>query len=74
MYASVKFFDPTVILTSPLAGLDWIRFAELPDVPPVVSPPPPQAAIPTANIAATTNMNAARTPRRLITLLLPFSV
>src|SRR3954447_18337430 len=49
MYSSVKFFDPTVSETLPLAGFDWIRLSEegapeLDDVELVVSLLEPQAA------------------------------
>src|SRR3954454_21753871 len=49
MYSSVKFFDPTVSETLPLAGFDWIRLSEEgapepDDVELVVSLLEPQAA------------------------------
>src|SRR3954469_638940 len=69
MYSSVKFFDPTVRVTLPLAGLDWIRLSELEALVAVVLLllPPPHAAIATARAAASTSANAARTRRPLIT-------
>src|SRR4051794_27725239 len=69
MYASVKFFDPTVIVVLPLSGLEAIRFSVSPDalVADVVSSPPPHAAIVTARTAATNSANAARTRKPLIT-------
>src|SRR4051812_10943614 len=70
MYSSVKFFDPTVIATLPLAGLETIRLSELSDAlvdEVVLLPPPPHAAMVTASTAATDSVNAARTRRPLIT-------
>src|SRR3954453_9871174 len=69
MYSSVKFFDPMVRLTLPLAGLEVIRLSVLPDslLDDVLLPPPPHAAIVAARTAATDSVNAARTRRPLIT-------
>src|SRR5215211_6006630 len=69
MYSSVKFFEPTVSVTLPLSGLDWIRLAVSPEAPVVVlsSSLPPHAVIVTARIAATNGTKAARTRRPLIT-------
>src|SRR5215208_4336963 len=69
MYSSVKFFDPTVRVTLPLAELDWIRLSELeaPVVLVLVSLPPPHAAIPIARTAARMSANAARSRRPVIT-------
>src|SRR3954465_5039596 len=57
MYSSVKFFDPTVSETLPLAGFDWIRLSEegapeLDDVELVVSLLEPQAATTMASARA----------------------
>src|SRR5215212_1651885 len=69
MYSSVKFFEPMVRLTLPLAGLEAIRLSVLSDslVADVLLPPPPHAAIVIARTAATDSTNAARTRRPLIT-------
>src|SRR5436190_13329956 len=66
MYSSVKFFEPTVIVTLPFAGLDWIRLSELEAPVSVVLLLLPHAAIATARNAASTSVNAARSRRPLI--------
>src|SRR4051812_13389211 len=59
MYSSVKFFEPTVIVTLPLSGLDWISPAPAVDVDDS-SLPPPQAAMPTASAVAANSNSRAR--------------
>src|SRR5690242_1117359 len=70
MYSSVKFFEPTVIVTLPLAGLDWIRLSEFEEA--LVSVLLvllllPHAAIAIARTAASNSADAARSRRPLIT-------
>src|SRR6266705_3242241 len=59
MYSSVKFFDPTVSVTLPLSGFDWISPAWALVVDELL-PPPPQAAMPTARIEAANRTDSAR--------------
>src|SRR2546423_1294046 len=59
MYSSVKFFEPTVIVTLPLSGFDWISPAAALVVDELL-PPPPQAATPRARIETTSRPNSAR--------------
>src|SRR3954447_26479099 len=69
MYSSVKFFDPIVSVTLPLAGLDWIRLSESEEA--LVSVLLvllllPHAAMPIASTAAIMSANAPRSRRPLI--------
>src|SRR5213083_1499035 len=59
MYSSVKFFEPTVSVTLPLSGFDWISPAWALVVDELL-PPPPQAARPTVRIEAASRQNSAR--------------
>src|SRR5437016_5615065 len=59
MYSSVKFLEPTVSVTLPLSGFDWISPAWALVVDELL-PTPPQAAMPTARIEAAYRTNSAR--------------